>query len=317
MFFQKLADQSQKSDPRVEFWKHPDAWPRDSLTHLFLANVVQLVGAGIYGEAWEGTEAHVELVQPLPEVLNVYTPQADQIRAAELLIAHDEGYRQRSSVYGGITLSAPVMTEAEWAIARQLADKIVEANSQAYRRFVDVCSRLAFEFRNGLVLTATRGFDGGPEVYRSRDFWNTEHIWNRFDCCQVDPNNFFSPLTVRANGLLLFVERESLFARLTPPNEVHDTEKPAATARGVPQPLSIVPAGRPEKYDWPDFFGGAASVLMSEPRPESLRKFTSRMLEWCSVEWGQEPSESQARDKLKKLWDRVPKQTAADKSDTD
>ena len=318
MFFQKIGEQSSKSDPRVEFWKHPDAWPRDSLTHLFLANVVHLVGGAIYGESWDGTEPYVELVQPLPETLNVFNPQSDQIRAAQLLVAHDPEYREKSSVYDGYMFSAPLMTDAEWVRARHLAGSIVEANNKSYRRFLDVCNRLAFEFKNGTVLTATRAFDGGPEIYRGRDFWNTENTWNRFDCCQVDPSNFFAPQTIKAHGLWLFVDRDSLFARLSPPAEsVREDKGSAAQSQSVPQPVSIAPVGRPDKYDWADFFGGAVSILLSEPRPESLRKFTARMLDWCSIEWGHEPSESQAREKLKKVWDRLPFQSLADKSATD
>lgn len=271
-----------------------------------------MVGRYIYGDAWTGEEPSTEIIQPLPEELNLLTPQAEQIRACLILWEHDKEFAKTVLVVNRSLLSAPSLTPEQWEAAKKIAVEKAEASQQAFRRYIDVCVRLASTFKAGHVLTATRPYDGGLETYRGREFWNTENIWSRFDCCRVDPANFFSSQFIRGEGLWLFVEKDSLFAILraasestsSPPDDAKPEHAPAEEGAGVA--ASITQAGRPAKYDWLDLAGGAAMVLLTEERPASLRAFTARMLEWCQAEWGCEPAESVVRDKLKKIWDRLP-----------
>jgi hypothetical protein len=77
-----------------------------------------------------------------------------------------------------------------------------------------VCDTLQKAFKYNTIATAIRPHDGGAEQTVSREFWNSEHCLCRFDCCQVDPSQPYSPRSVTDKGWWIYVERSSFEAAL-------------------------------------------------------------------------------------------------------
>lgn len=59
--------------------------------------------------------------------------------------------------------------------------------------------------------------------------------------------------------------------------------------------------GNKPRYDWATFQVEVIRRATAEPRPRSERALAGDMLEWCSDNWGKEPSESRARTKIAEI----------------
>ena len=202
-------------DPRIAFWSSPQSWPDKSPTHLFLGDVVHQVGKTFYGDGWTGTEPQTELVVPLPQELHASVNSVEIRRACRLLFEHDPEYRARCPQLAEYLLNWPIPTPEEWARAVTLTLSLAEARRSEFSRYIEVCQRLAYAFKHGRILTATRGIGGGQEYPQDRYFWNTENFWERFATCQVDVLEPFRPALVPATAAYIYVDRVSLTRVLT------------------------------------------------------------------------------------------------------
>lgn len=52
---------------RLDFWRDPSRWPRDTASHVFLARAVHEMGKALFSAEWTGGEPCVELMQSLPK----------------------------------------------------------------------------------------------------------------------------------------------------------------------------------------------------------------------------------------------------------
>lgn len=189
-------------DPRARFWSSEFLWPEDTINHMFLARAVHIVGNRIYGEKWTGQEPLAENFDPLPAALSASTDASDTLRGSKLLVEHSAEYRQRCAALSRLAMP----TDEEWTLAVSIAKLVSDDRRQAVSRYLDICHRLARTFRNGIVQTSARAFNGGPEQPLDWSLWNTEYHWSRFDCCRIDPNQPFDARPAWNGGHWLFVE---------------------------------------------------------------------------------------------------------------
>jgi hypothetical protein len=51
---------------RLDFWRDPSRWPRDTASHVFLARAVHEMGKSLFSAEWTGGEpcVHVALSEP-------------------------------------------------------------------------------------------------------------------------------------------------------------------------------------------------------------------------------------------------------------
>jgi hypothetical protein len=215
-----MQPNARPSDSRVKFWRDRTIWPDDSPTHVFLGRVVLHIGELLFGTEWTGREPAVELETPLPEILDVSIGQSELLRGCRLLFDHDPDYRARCSPLAELLLLWPMPTDGEWVRAVTFSRRLTEQSQQEFERFLDVCLRLARNFKDGKILTATRDFDGGLERPQDRSFWYTENFWWRFYTCQVDPAGPYRAAVIPQGGALIFVERGSLATALRPKPEL-------------------------------------------------------------------------------------------------
>ena len=194
-----------RPDPRLGFWKTHFLWPEDTPTHVFLARAILRLGETLYGDKWNGDEPLAEAIEPLPETLDPFTETAEVLRGSALLLEYSPDYRQRCDARSKVV--SP--TEEEWATIVPIAKALAEERRQSLMRFYDVCQRLARTFRNSVVLTSCRAFDGGPVRQLECSIWNTEYFWGRFDICRIDLSDPFSQRSSTQSGSWLFVETAS------------------------------------------------------------------------------------------------------------
>lgn len=217
-----MAPQGGAVEPRIRFWSDELLWPDDSPTHVFLARVTHYVGRMFWGAAWTGSEPTVELVAPLPNFYDTQVDHQEILRACHLLFEHDSAFKNRCPDYAVYLDKWPMPTEEEWSRACVISQRLSDERRQVFNRFFQLCSHLSSAFKDGTIMTATRGFDGGPEIVQDRSFWNTENYWPRFCTCQIDPQEPYRRTIVPTGGAYIFVERISLekALRLKPAEDV-------------------------------------------------------------------------------------------------
>lgn len=210
----------QSGDPRIAFWSRKGDWPDDvQPEHIFLARVVGIVGPVVFGSDWTGAEPAVELVTPLTEVLDASIPSSELQRGCRILFEHDKAYASRCPAFVEILCNWPIPSQEEWSRAVEISRRLSAQRRQEFGRFTEVCSRLANAFKQGSILTATRGVDGGLLQPLNRWFWNTENFWGRFCTCRVDLFDPYRAASTVSGGEYLFVDQATLEAVLQPSPE--------------------------------------------------------------------------------------------------
>ncbi len=68
------------------------------------------------------------------------------------------------------------------------------------------------------------------------------------------------------------------------------------------------PVGRPEKFEWDEFWSEVALKAEFEGLPETQAKLQDDMLAWCLQTWGREPAESTVKNRLSDLYERLRKE---------
>lgn len=63
--------------------------------------------------------------------------------------------------------------------------------------------------------------------------------------------------------------------------------------------------GRPEQYDWNEFWVEVAMVADTpDGLPDSQADLVRHMADWCETNWGEQPSDSTLKSRLKPLYDK-------------
>jgi len=240
---------------QVEFWKNSIGWPRDNSSYVFLGRAVHTIGKSMFGLQWTGDEPCLDLLQSLPNF-----PLSSGGRAYfahELLVKHRPEFNRQPlkwsrGAFGGVPPSVKFTIE-DWEGARAIVAKDHELKMPGVRRFSQVRDRILQLAEAGLLITALREKAGGDPTPIPRSWWNSERISNRFDLCQMNPEDRFGLGSAGDRYQWIFVTRESLTS-CTP--ELADTVEQHSSAAIIPNATLPIEAeerdkgGRPLEYDW-------------------------------------------------------------------
>jgi hypothetical protein len=103
-------------------------------------------------------------------------------------------------------------TGNEWMAAVMIVKKSNEEQMPGVRRFSEVRDKIIQLAEAGFLITAIRNKAGGDPTPVSRVWWNSERIRDRFDYCQLNPDDPYGPGVAGDRYQWIFVTRESLMS---------------------------------------------------------------------------------------------------------
>ncbi|WOH66186.1 hypothetical protein [Bradyrhizobium sp. BWA-3-5] len=227
---------------RAEFWKKALGWPNDNASYVFLGRALHVMGKSMFGSDWTGDEPCIE---PLPK-LTVF-PEKSGWRARlvhELLVKHHPEYNrkplkpyQQSFDFSG----------KEWMDAVMIVERLKEEKGPRLHRLIQVQNRIMQLAEASFLITAIREKAGGDPTPIPRRWWNSLRIRDRFDFCQLRPDDPYNLGIGSDPYQWIFVTRESLMSCAS--GELTDREQaptPAATTSADAPPLEE-PAKAPRR----------------------------------------------------------------------
>jgi hypothetical protein len=238
---------------RLEFWKNSTGWPRDPISYVFLARAVHTIGKSMFGLEWTGDEPCLDLMQVLPTF--PIRSGGSAYFAHELLIKHYPEFNRQplkwppvGSSFGLLPPSVDFTLE-EWDAARAIVAKDHEQKMPGLRRFSQVQDRIVQLAEAELLITAVREKAGGDPTPIPRSWWNSERISNRFDFCQMNPEDRFGIGSAGDRYQWIFVTRESLISCSGDTSTSHyDEQRPGAVATTSPAaPLRSEDQAKPRR----------------------------------------------------------------------
>jgi hypothetical protein len=189
---------------RLNFWRDPSRWPRDTASHVFLARAVHEMGKALFRAEWTGGESCVELMQSIP--------------------VEGSGRRQHS-------------VKKLWAEIHSTITQDCKDKGPALERFSKVQEQIIQLAESEELITALRATAGGDPIAIPRSWWNSERLSVRFDYCQMNPNRPFDSGIAGADYCWIFVTRESLrqcLAALAPqPGSAAEALGPESASKAV------------------------------------------------------------------------------------
>jgi hypothetical protein len=203
---------------RLEFWKNSIGWPNDTASFVFLARAVHAIGKSMFGPQWTGDEPSLEPMQSLPKF--PLSSGGSAYFAHDLLVKHHPEFNRHplkrrpktAGMPGGGIPPSVNFTIEEWEAARSIVAKDHEHKMPGLRRFFQVRDRIMQLAEAELLITARRDKAGGDPELIPRVWWNSERIRNRFDLCQIDPDDPYSLFSAGGRHQWIFVTRESLMS---------------------------------------------------------------------------------------------------------
>jgi hypothetical protein len=240
---------------RLEFWKNSIGWPRDNSSYVFLARAVHAIGKTMFGAEWTGEEPYLDLKQSLPAL--PLTSGSRAYFAHDLLLKHHPEFGRQPlkwsrGPFGSMPPSVK-FTGLEWEAARAIVAKDHEQKMPGVRRFSQVKNKIIQLAEAGLLITAIREKAGGDPTPIPRVWWNSERIHNRFDLCQLNPNDPYGQGSAGDRYQWIFVTRESLMSCA---GESGEDAKQRSDGPITPSEAARTEAeecdkgGRPLEYDW-------------------------------------------------------------------
>lgn len=234
-------------NPRLEFWKNAFGWPRDTLSYTFLARAVHVVGKSMFGQEWTGKEPFLDIMQSLPK-FPVSVGRSAWFAHQLLVERHPEFKRQPLKFPpAGLPLSRPP-PRVEFSLEEWDAALAIVANDQkeklpGVRRFREVRERIIQLAEAGLLVTALREKAGGDPTPVPQSWWNSERITNRFDFCQMNPDDRFGIGSAGDRYQYIFVTTESLIS--CAPGIIDEQASSSATPVIVAAPAPTAPTETP------------------------------------------------------------------------
>jgi hypothetical protein len=204
----------------------PEWWPRDPPGHVFLARVLEKLGAVMH-EGWTGTEITTDYVQPLPADRNSYW---DRQRADILLSIHHPNLGRPTFVIGA---ASHEFSDDQWQIARELAQRLHDERLPGLERLqATQAETIRLSIANELILKI-RPISGGPWRTFQTDWWNVDEPEKLFRRCRIDPEYPFGsrPIGKEDNDYWIFSTEDSLARvlkrsesklRLAPDSMIHE-----------------------------------------------------------------------------------------------
>jgi hypothetical protein len=184
---------------RLDFWRNPAAWPRDSADFVFLGRAIHSIGKAIFSHYWTGDEPVIDL---LPRRLNNFY--------------FDHGKVNDSVVCKGRPPDRIVLrptASEEWPLTVKLNAAAMGVDSElapALDRFRSVQARIATLAEAGDLITASRQKVGGEMQPIPSPWWHTERLISRFDFCHLNPDDPFETGKLGGSYSWIFVARDGL-----------------------------------------------------------------------------------------------------------
>jgi hypothetical protein len=192
---------------RLEFWKKSIGWPNDNSSYIFLARAVHAMGKSTFGADWTGEEPCRDLMKTLPVI-----PERSGWRARlahDLLVKHHPEFNRQPRKPMQHSFE---FTGKEWMTAVMIVKEHNEEQMPGIRRFSEVRDRIIQLAEAGLLITAIRDKAGGDPTPVPRVWWNSERIRDRFDHCQLRPDDPYGLGIGSDPHQWIFVTRESLMS---------------------------------------------------------------------------------------------------------
>jgi hypothetical protein len=181
-----------------EFWLRKQ-WPNDPKGYVFLARALLELGRARYGERWTGGEYTVVM----PRVLEDFSfEMGDYAYATRLLQKH------RPDVFPAKS-DSNCLTPELWYIACDISRHQYEAVRPLLVRRLSVEQEFTRRAEAGDLATAYRPLLGGDMSAIPSCWWNTEGL-ERFQMCQLNPDDPYGPGFDDERNVWIFVSRESL-----------------------------------------------------------------------------------------------------------
>ncbi|MET4801210.1 hypothetical protein [Bradyrhizobium sp. LB11.1] len=195
---------------RIDFWKNPQHWPRDSSTHIFLARALSALGTHLFPAEWTGDETSIELMPAIPETRDA----SSDFRIHRVLnpLSFPDKPTRNARAGGFAGGPPPKATENEWHLARAIVERDHAEKLPALRRLSEVQEKFISWAESGKLITAARPRAGGAIVDLPAWAWNAEGLTRRFQLCQINPEDPFSPASGGDRFWWIFIDRRSLSA---------------------------------------------------------------------------------------------------------
>jgi hypothetical protein len=182
--------------------KEPDWWPRDPLGYIFLARVVEKIGAALHDD-WTGKEATTNEMDPLPSNLKTATDLERQ--TADVLLS-------QSPIFG-LLISWPATALANFRMQTgKLHVSVHESYTTKGSRLRDTQEEIARRSEAGDIVLKIRSTNGLWRDFGT-NWWNIERWRTHFVRGRIDPEypNGDRPSWNREdNHHLIFATSESI-----------------------------------------------------------------------------------------------------------
>lgn len=299
--FLSLLATDASNDPRVDFWRNTDHWPRDVGGYVFMARALLQIGRRAVPGEWSDDAPATRYDRELPENLWLETPHDLLMRGVTLLRANDTSYRARvgtgPGLFGNMT-ECQYPTTLEWKEAVEINKRQRSESSPKVLPFFMASFEVETACLDGALKSATMAPGGGALVEQPWHFWNFRSAWTRFDLCRAHPAE---PERIPRPGdgaHYLFVTQVSLDQVLD--NYSKDVRKAQSASADVAKAtIAKRAAGRPPEFDWSAFARELwRRYAAGELAGLSKRAITDGMLQWCVDNWDAEPNSSHARERI-------------------
>jgi hypothetical protein len=256
----------------------------------------ELIGRRVYGDDWTGKEIKARRL-----------PGPETVRKAKEIVAQDSlNFGELSSVVGFTVTPEAVQ---EWV---DPANPDYEIERAAYDRAKKVRTTLRSILRSGVtswILTKNGKTIEIPTIWfeqRGRIYlyilFDPDALRMTHSCPDEASMSQGQGGPLEVSGQL-YLDRAQLLAAIdeTPRRSVGT----ATTAIRTKPGRSSRPKGRRGRkpyYDAPAFMEELERIAKDELRPETQSELERRMLEWCQMEWGEEPATSWVRQRVSPIY---------------
>ena len=225
------------TDNESSIWASGSEWPKGDREHVFLAEVLQEVGAALHGQDWTtseplaATEYHslrpalVSACNAIPEresFFPVITPITDRPQKAALTRAKNDFLQAESRI-----AQSHVYAWRDY-VRRTAAKRRLDQAQASFGRLVVAMNwiREQASLEESLE-TNGRSVTGGDYFELPRSIWNVEKIWaRRFKGCEIDHDGVPTYLFIRRPTLVRCLRLKLKAARGPHPSSLEESDAP-------------------------------------------------------------------------------------------
>ena len=275
--------------------------------YLSLGDAVGAAGKALFGDSWTGDERACRY-----EDINYRKSQDRRTALQGRRLAQFQEHFGRDwheELDGDLPiLGKKGLASLEWELTEKWA-----AREEAGRRFDQTVGWLRDRLWSGVipavVLTARGttypmptqiwGSYSTPAIFKfgKVEFHLAKYGWT------------VSPTAAPLKGRVL-IKREHMVRALSG-EDTSPQETPERSAAGGVAVKPRKKGGRPEKYDWDEFWIEVARIAnLPDGLPERQGELVRHMLDWCAQTWEEIPGETTVKDRIRRLYTQaIPKRT--------